>query len=100
MSIPTSMKTRDGNPKYILKKAVRGIIPDEVIDRKKQGFAAPINEWLTGKLGEEARRQLKEFCEMTDLLDWRAVKALLDSEKRSKAWHLYNAAMWWFTYIK
>jgi asparagine synthase (glutamine-hydrolysing) len=100
MSIPASLKTQNGTLKYILKKAVRGVIPDEVIDRKKQGFAAPIPEWLTGELGKEARRQLKEFCEATDLLDWRAVEALLNSEKRSNAWHLLNAAMWWKTYIQ
>jgi asparagine synthase (glutamine-hydrolysing) len=32
--------------KYILKKAVEGIIPEEIINRKKQGFWAPVNEWL------------------------------------------------------
>lgn len=33
-------------PKYLLKKAAEGIIPNEIIYRKKQGFAAPIKEWL------------------------------------------------------
>jgi asparagine synthase (glutamine-hydrolysing) len=32
--------------KYLLKKASANIIPDEIINRKKQGFAAPVNEWL------------------------------------------------------
>src|SRR2546426_5995508 len=35
MSIPEAVKTRNGVLKYILKKAVRGVIPDELIDRKK-----------------------------------------------------------------
>ena len=100
MSIPAEMKTKDGVLKRILKKAVRGLIPDEVIDRKKQGFAAPIPEWFKGELGQEAELQLKEFCQETDLLDWDAVKKLLDSEKRGNAWHLLNAALWWKTYIK
>lgn len=100
MSIPAAMKTRDGNLKHILKKAVRGVIPDEVIDRKKQGFAAPIPEWFTGHLGKVASQQLKEFCNGTDLLDWHAVEASLGSEKRGNVWHLLNAAMWWKTYIQ
>jgi asparagine synthase (glutamine-hydrolysing) len=100
MSIPAAIKTKDGNLKYILKKAVRGVIPDEVIDRKKQGFAAPIADWFKGELGKEARRQLKEFCDASDLLDWVAVEALLASEKRGKAWHLLNVAIWWKAYIK
>lgn len=99
MSIPASTKTLDGNLKHILKKAVRGVIPDEVIDRKKQGFAAPIPEWFTGDLGKVARHQLKEFCEGTDLLDWGSVTRLLDSENPSAAWPLLNVAMWWKTYI-
>jgi asparagine synthase (glutamine-hydrolysing) len=100
MSIPASIKTRKGNLKHILKKAVRGVIPDEVIDRKKQGFAAPIPEWFRGNLGVVARRELKELCDETDLLDWGAVQALLNGEKRALAWPLLNAAMWRKSFIK
>ncbi|MEX2090479.1 MAG: asparagine synthase (glutamine-hydrolyzing), partial [Bacteroidota bacterium] len=39
MTIPTRYKIRHGEPKYILKKAVEGIIPRNIIYRKKQGFA-------------------------------------------------------------
>jgi len=46
MTIPSNLKIRNGVPKYILKKAVEGLIPDEIIRRRKQGFAAPVNEWL------------------------------------------------------
>ena len=99
MSIPAATKTIDGNLKSILKKAVRGVIPDEIIDRKKQGFAAPISEWFSGDLGRVARDQLKEFCEGADLLDWGSVSRLLDSETPSAAWPLLNVAMWWKTYF-
>jgi asparagine synthase (glutamine-hydrolysing) len=51
MSIPSAIKTRNSELKYILKKAVRGVIPDEIIDRKKQGFAVPVREWLDDELG-------------------------------------------------
>lgn len=53
LSIPQSVKTKGGTLKYILNKAVRGIIPDELIDRKKQGFCVPIYEWFFDRLGEE-----------------------------------------------
>jgi asparagine synthase (glutamine-hydrolysing) len=100
MSIPASLKTKNGILKYVLKKAVRGVIPDEIIDRKKQGFAAPITEWFDQSLGDVARTQLKEFCINTDLLDWTEVEKLLDSGKRARAWPLLNVALWWNTYIK
>lgn len=47
MSIKPEIKAPDKkNTKYILKNAVKGIIPDEIIYRKKQGFWAPVTEWL------------------------------------------------------
>jgi asparagine synthase (glutamine-hydrolysing) len=100
MSIPASLKAKNGILKYILKKAVRGVIPDEIIDRKKQGFAAPIAEWFDQSLGQVARTQLREFCINTDLLDWTEVEKLLDSDKRARAWPLLNAALWWNMYIR
>jgi asparagine synthase (glutamine-hydrolysing) len=100
MSIPAAIKTKNGTLKYILKKAVRGVIPDAVIDRKKQGFGVPIPEWFKGDLGKEVSWQLKEFCDATDLLDWSSVESLLNGPKQSKAWHLLNAAMWWKEYIR
>jgi asparagine synthase (glutamine-hydrolysing) len=47
MSIPPDLKTPDKKTtKYILKNAIKDILPDEIIHRKKQGFWAPVNEWL------------------------------------------------------
>lgn len=46
ISIPSNLKIRRGVTKYILKKAVQGLIPNDIIHRRKQGFAAPVNEWL------------------------------------------------------
>src|SRR4029078_12910994 len=46
MDIPQRHKVRGGTAKYLLKKAVEGLIPDEIIYRKKMGFGAPMSEWL------------------------------------------------------
>jgi asparagine synthase (glutamine-hydrolysing) len=101
MSIPESVKTRNGQLKYILKKAVRGLIPDELIDRKKQGFGVPVYEWFTDKLGNYARRELADFCERTDFLDPKAVMPLLEDRSQSScAWYLLNFALWWKEYIE
>ncbi len=59
MSIPRTSKTNGGTLKHILKKAVRGVIPDELIDRPKQGFGVPVYEWFFDRLGDEARRELE-----------------------------------------
>jgi asparagine synthase (glutamine-hydrolysing) len=44
--IPSSFKLRGGITKYLLRKAVRGLIPDEIIDRPKKGFGVPIGRWF------------------------------------------------------
>jgi asparagine synthase (glutamine-hydrolysing) len=49
-TIPPDLKLRHGTTKYIFKQAMRGILPDEVIDRPKQGFAVPLARWFRGRL--------------------------------------------------
>lgn len=44
--LPASMKLRGGTTKYLLRRAARTILPDEIIDRGKQGFAVPVGRWL------------------------------------------------------
>ncbi|MFA6127032.1 MAG: asparagine synthase (glutamine-hydrolyzing) [Bacteroidales bacterium] len=100
MSIPGRRKYREGKLKYLLKKTVRNLIPDQIIDRKKQGFGAPIQEWYESVLGEKAKKILEEFCTETDYFDYESVKILLDSKYKSTTWPLLNLAMWWKQYIK
>jgi asparagine synthase (glutamine-hydrolysing) len=49
-TIPPELCLRDGNTKYIFKQAMRGILPDDIIDRPKQGFAIPLAQWFRGQL--------------------------------------------------
>ena len=106
MSIPSDLKTKKGILKYILKQSVRGIIPDKIIDREKQGFSAPIKEWSKDSLGEVGKIQLENFCKQTDILDWEVVKKYFQGENSKSAylkeewWPLLNLAMWWSEYIK
>ena len=44
--IPHQLKLRNGETKWILKQALRGVIPDAIIDRPKKGFGMPIGRWL------------------------------------------------------
>ena len=93
-SIPTAAKTRDGELKGLLKRAVRGVLPDDVIDRPKQGFRVPVDEWFRDRLGERTRAELDAFCRETDLLDRAEVQRVLERPKRD-AWYLLNLALWW-----
>ncbi len=57
-SIPSKYKLRDGTGKYLLKKAVTGLLPDRIINRKKKGFPVPINAWFKGNFSEKAKEVL------------------------------------------
>src|SRR5690606_32566582 len=54
MDIPEAWKTKNGEAKYLLKKAVEGLLPDNIIYRKKMGFGAPMADWLRGNFGRQA----------------------------------------------
>ena len=43
-------KVRLGQKKWLLKKALRGIVPDRVLDGRKVGFGVPYGHWLRGAL--------------------------------------------------
>jgi asparagine synthase (glutamine-hydrolysing) len=49
-SIPTSMKMRGKETKYILKKVAERYLPHDVIYRPKTGFGAPVRKWITSDL--------------------------------------------------
>ena len=99
MSIPTAIKTKNRVLKYILKKAVRGVIPDDLIDRRKQGFGVPVYEWFFDKLGDYARQKLAEFCKETDFLSYTAVGQLFERGRGGEVWYLLNFALWWKEYL-
>ncbi|HEY6642543.1 asparagine synthase (glutamine-hydrolyzing) [Povalibacter sp.] len=48
--IPTALKLRDGQQKWILRELLRRYLPESLIKRPKTGFAAPVSAWLSGPL--------------------------------------------------
>jgi asparagine synthase (glutamine-hydrolysing) len=49
-SLPAGLKVRGREKKWILREAMRGLLPDDVLDRPKQGFTIPLASWLRGDL--------------------------------------------------
>ena len=48
--LPGDMKIRGAERKYILKQALRGILPDDILTRRKEGFSIPMKNWLRSEL--------------------------------------------------
>ena len=48
--IPSRLKYRNGLSKYIMRKALRGMLPEDILSRPKKGFGMPVGDWFRGKL--------------------------------------------------
>ena len=91
--IPANYKFRSGTTKYILKKALKDVLPAEILHRRKKGFAPPIGSWFkTGDLQIE-RSQLP-------MINFDAAQRRIQSHATGKSdergflWCLYVLAKW------
>jgi asparagine synthase (glutamine-hydrolysing) len=94
LSIPDNVKVRGSATKRVLKKAVRGVIPDELIDRPKQGFDVPLYDWLFEPAGAPLLAELEDFCAGTEFLDGGEVRRLIRERRAMHVWFLINFALW------
>ncbi|MBI4667793.1 MAG: asparagine synthase (glutamine-hydrolyzing) [Elusimicrobia bacterium] len=93
LSIPPVMRLCGNNMKGLLKQSLAGVIPQDIINRPKQGFAVPIERWFWGALGQHAREALRRLCNETDYFDRRGVEKIL-ARGNAWSWHLLNFALW------
>jgi asparagine synthase (glutamine-hydrolysing) len=76
-TIPAAFKQPNGQLKGVLKSALRGVLPDAVIDRRKRGFGAPVGAWFKRELAPLRSTLLsREALANRGLLDPAAVEAL------------------------
>jgi asparagine synthase (glutamine-hydrolysing) len=100
MDIPQRFKVRNGEPKYLLKKAVEGLIPHEVIYRKKMGFGAPMSDWLRGEFGKRVQRDLLNSRLFDGFFNRDFVAKLCGEHLAGRAdhslyiWSLFNLVAW------
>ena len=87
--IPSSLKVSRGTTKVVLRKAARGLVPDEIIDKPKVGFfVGAADEWLRARLAAEAsERMLGGGLAAAGLVDADALGTLVTSfvERRTDA---------------
>lgn len=100
MKIPGKYKIKNRDHKHILKRAVRGIIPDEIIDRKKEGFALPFGELGNGKLNNIVVENIQKFIEESGFFNVAEVKRFIRENKGEgyAVWALFTLSLWWQRY--
>ena len=105
-SIPASLKLRGLETKYIFKRAVAGLVPEEILHRPKQGFDVPIRRWFNHELRELLDDTLRDrrTRERGDF-NQRTVLAILDEHRRGvrdharPLWALLMLELWRRTFL-
>ncbi len=92
MSLPSRLKVRRGQKKFILRRALRGVVPDEILDGPKTGLGVPVAEWFRGPLHEYLRSVLLDSAN-PPWIDRGAVEQTIKD-------HAGGAANHWFVLYK
>ena len=90
-SMPGRLKIRNGERKWILKQAVRGLLPESILSRRKEGFSIPMKNWLRRELQPLMRDLLApERVARRGLFDAAAVTALVDDHVAGRENHAHT----------
>jgi asparagine synthase (glutamine-hydrolysing) len=99
--IPASLRIEGNNLKALLKRALEGILPRQILERKKRGFGAPIGAWLKRDLQPMMRRLLsKQAVEGRGLFSWPAIEETIALHMANREDHtdhlmaLLNLEIW------
>lgn len=103
--IPFNLKVKNGESKYILKKAFESIVPKENLYRPKMGFTLPLHKWFSGKLNSYAENLLlnkKSFVK--NIIDTDYIIMMLKDNNKSqdfgpRLWALMSLELWFRSYF-
>lgn len=105
-SIPASRKLQGGELKHILKQALQGILPKEILYRKKRGFGAPMGAWLRHELLGLMEQVLSEpALKQRGIFDPNVVQRVIREHMSRQADHtdhlqaLINLELWCRLYL-
>jgi asparagine synthase (glutamine-hydrolysing) len=104
--IPASLKLAGLETKHLFKRAVKDLIPDEILNRQKQGFGVPIQEWINQQLRPRIRETLMDSrTRQRGFIDQHYVEVLLDEHERGRRdhssglWSLLMLELWIRTFV-
>jgi asparagine synthase (glutamine-hydrolysing) len=104
-SIPFDLKIKQGESKYILKKAFEKIVPKENLYRPKVGFSIPLSKWFSGRLNGYAKKiLLDKNSGLKEFFDMEYVKDIVEDNNRTedfgpRLWSLMSLELWLQSYF-
>ncbi len=84
-TIPSRLKFKGQEKKYILKQALKPYLPDSILYRKKQGFEVPLDRWF--------RNDLKELAQDTLLSSRSLQRGFFNPERLTTMWRQHQAGI-------
>jgi asparagine synthase (glutamine-hydrolysing) len=104
--LPLDLKLRGMKSKFLFKRALRGVLPESILRRRKKGFGIPVAEWFRGPLREQMLSVLSpERMARQGFFEPAAVAALvrehLDGRRdnRKQLWTLFAFELWHDGYL-
>jgi asparagine synthase (glutamine-hydrolysing) len=104
--LPGSYKLRGLKKKYILKKALKDILPEQVLKRSKRGFDVPVSGWLRGELEEHCREAFTSRGLVADLFKTNELAEMFEEHVAGRAewgrffWMILMLHLWSETFLK
>lgn len=102
--IPSELKLKGNTEKYILRLAMKDILPPQILKRKKQGFGTPMQLWLNTGMREVSRELLERLEKRYRLIKPNFIKKIKRNRLRRiysiRAWNLIMFEIWYETFIE
>lgn len=101
LSLPSYLKTKNNEPKYILKKALERILPHENLYRRKMGFCVPLKEWASDLMTDYVESNYKTFCRSTGIFSEDGLKRQIheiqsgNKNYTNNLWTIYFLINWY-----
>lgn len=107
LSIPAAHKVRGADTKIVLRRAMRGLLPDTIVDRKdKLGYPTPFGTWIRGALHDPVREFLFDRVATHDWIDRASITRIWDAHQEGRVnaagriASAINADIWWRLFIE
>lgn len=104
--IPSKLKVRRGETKWLFKQLCDGWLPDDVVHRRKQGFDIPVDDWLRGPLRDVFQENvLSTSARVGNLIDQAAARRLYEGHLAGRShagkilWSLVVLGAWCDRYL-
>ena len=92
VSVPSRLKMRDGTGKWLLRKAIEGLVPPRVLEKPKKGFSVPLGAWFRGELAHRVEALLRPDSPIYEYVDAAAVRGIVWEHRCGRRDH--SAMMW------